>query len=84
MCGQVALQQRAVGEDLATGWAGCALRPVRAHVHVEGTLLCETLGTDRALEGTHSGVCDHMLEQVVTKREGSPAHGTLVRLLPCR
>lgn len=79
----MALQQCAVREDLAAGRAGRALWPVRAHVHVERALLRETLGTDSALEGTHSRVCDHMLEQVVAQRERSPAHGALVGLLPC-
>lgn len=61
----MALQQGVVREDLAAGRAGHALWPVRAHVHVERALLRETLGTDSALEGAHSRVCDHMLEQVV-------------------
>lgn len=79
----MALQQRAVREDLAAGRARRALWPVRAHVHVERALLRETLGTDSALESTHSRVCDHMLEQIVAQRERSPAHGALVGLLPC-
>lgn len=82
VCGQVALEQRAVGEDLAAGGAGRALRPVRAHVHVERALLREALGADRALEGTHACVRDHVLQQVVAQRERSPAHGALVGLLP--
>lgn len=81
--GQVALEQRAVREDLAAGGAGRALGPVRAHVHVERALLREALGADSALEGAHACVRDHMLQQVVAQRERSPAHGTLVGLLPC-
>lgn len=83
VCGQVALQQRAVREDLAAGGAGRALRPVRAHVHVERALLCEALGAHSALEGAHARVRDHVLQQVVAQRERSPAHGALVGLLPC-
>lgn len=78
---QVALQQRSVREDLATGGAGSTLRPVCAHVHVEGALLCEALGANCALEGAHASVRDHVLEQVVAQREGSPAHCALVWLL---
>lgn len=81
--GQVALEQRAVREDFAAGGAGRALGPVRAHVHVERALLREALGADSALEGAHACVRNHMLQQVVAQRERSPAHGTLVGLLPC-
>lgn len=63
----MAFQQRAMREDLAAGRAWHALWPVRAHMHVERALLRETLGTDSALEGAHSRVCDHMLEQVVAQ-----------------
>lgn len=62
---QVALQQCAMGENLATGRAGSTLRPVGAHVHIERALLREALGTHSTLEGSHTGVCDHMFEQVV-------------------
>lgn len=79
----MALQQRAVREDLAAGGAGRALRPVGAHVHVQRAFLREALGADGALEGAHASVRDHVLEQVVAQREGSPAHGALVGLLPC-
>lgn len=67
VCSQVALQQRAVREDLAAGWAGCTLRPVRAHVHVERALLREALGTDSALKGAHARMRDHVLEQVIAQ-----------------
>lgn len=70
-------------EDLAAGGTGHTLRPVSAHVHVEGTLLREALGTDSTLESAHARMRDHVLEQVVAQRERSPAHSTLVRLLPC-
>lgn len=81
--GQVAVEQRTVREDFAAGGAGRALGPVRAHVHVERALLREALGADSALEGAHTRVRDHMLEQVIAQRERSPAHGALVGLLPC-
>lgn len=69
-------------EDLAAGGAGHTLWPVCAHVHVERALLREALGTDSTLEGAHARMSDHVLEQVVAQRERSPAHGTLVGLLP--
>lgn len=80
----VALQQGAVGEGAVAHRAGeGALDAVRAHVHVQRALLREAFGADGALEGPHACVHHHVLEEVVTQRERTPADAALVRLLAC-
>lgn len=78
----VSLQQRAVRESSVTYAAGeGALHAVRAHVHVERTLLREALAADGALERSHARVHHHVLQQVVAQRERPPADAALMRLL---
>lgn len=59
------LQQSTVREVFVADAALEALRAVGAHVHVEGALLGEALAADGALEGAHTSVGHHVLEQIV-------------------
>lgn len=79
----VPLQEGAVGETFGAEAALEAFGAVGSHVDVEGALLGETFAADAALEGTDARVGHHVLQQVVTEREGAPADGTLMGLLAC-
>jgi len=79
----VPLEEGAVGEAFGAEAALEALGTVGAHVDVEGALLGEAFAADAALEGADARVGHHVLQQVVTEREGAPADGTLMGLLAC-
>lgn len=75
----VALEQGAVREGTVTHGAG-EVAP-RAHVHVQRTLLCEAFTAHATLERSHTCVHYHVLQQVITQREGTPADTALMGLL---
>lgn len=78
----MALQQGAVREGPVAHAAGeGALHAVGPHVHVQRALLGEALRTHGALERPDPRVDHHVLQEVITQREGAPADAALMRLL---
>jgi len=62
-------------------FGGCGVRKtkMKAHVSFEGEGLSEGLVTDETGEGTHTGVCDHVIGQVMRHGERPGADLAVVR-----